>query len=125
MKNHHIFKVLEDSSRPLVMAQLGVQEVCPRCKAPLSHRVVDGWRAGRRIQCTRCRWCGTWRTGTALSKSRLSCSQFLLLSIIVSQSSDNRRIAEFIGVHQDTVRTWREWLESSAAENKGGKTNAL
>ena len=125
MKNHHIFNTLEDSARPLVMAQLGVQEVCPRCAGQLSSRVVEGWRAGRRIHCTRCGWCGNWRTGTVLSKSRLSCSQYFLLDILISQSADNRRIAEFIGVHPDTVRTWREWFVSRPAENKGGKTNAV
>ncbi|RQW89911.1 MAG: hypothetical protein EHM79_02065 [Geobacter sp.] len=114
MKNHRIFDMLEDSSRPLVMEQLGVQEVCPRCKAQLSHRVVDGWRAGRRIHCTRCGWCGSWRTNTVLSKSRLSCSQFLLLRILIEHSSDNQKIASFIGITSDTVRAWRNRFSGGA-----------
>lgn len=110
------FDALENACRPLVMAHLGVRDVCPRCRRELSPRVIDSWRAGRRIHCTRCGWCGSWRSGTVLSKSVLSCSQFyVLMGLFRAGACDNRKVGEFIGVSHETIRNWRKWYNQEAS----------
>jgi len=107
MEFANIFRTLEDGARSVIFEHLGVQDVCPGCGRPFSARVADNWRAGRRIHCVGCDWTGSWRAGTILSKSTLSCSQFLLLRVLVDHSGDNQRIADFLGIHPDTVKAWR------------------
>lgn len=114
MEKARIFEHLESGARAAVMEHLDVRDVCPRCQSDLSPRVIDSWRAGRRIHCTRCDWTGTWRTNTILSRSVLSCAQFLLLNVLFANGcQDNRQIASFVGVHQDTVRSWRRWYDQT------------
>ena len=107
MEFPNIFNVLEDGARSVIMEHLGVQDACPQCGRPFTQRVRNNWRAGRRIHCAGCDWTGSWRAGSVLSKSTLSCSQFLLLRILIDHSTDNQQIADFLGVHPDTVSAWR------------------
>jgi hypothetical protein len=107
MKFDNVFDMLEDSSRMVLMDQFGVGECCPLCHADLSRRVRAAFWAGGRIKCTPCGWRGTWRDGTPIDKSRLSASQFLFLAVLIRHSAADRQIADFVGIHVDTVRSWR------------------
>lgn len=107
MKFDRIFSILEDGARSVVMDYLGVLDVCHQCGQPFSSRVASNWRAGRRVHCAACDWTGSWRSGTILSGSTLSCSQYLLMCILLNRGVTDQKIAEFVGVHQDTVKAWR------------------
>ncbi len=101
---------LEDAFRPLVMRALGVGDTCPRCGREMSAKVAATWRAGRRVHCPGCDWTGHWRSGTVLSRSTLSCTQFYLLCrYLLDLSENNRAIAAKLEISAETVRNWRKW----------------
>lgn len=118
MKKQRLFMHLEDGCRVALMEHLSVQDVCPGCGAQLSPRVIDSWRAGRRIHCAACDWCGTWRSNTIVSGSVLSCAQIVMMMIAFDYAvQSNTLIASKIGVHADTVSRWRRWWQSQEDVN--------
>jgi transposase-like protein len=82
---------------------------CPHCGKPVSQDSIPQWQRWGRIKCS----CGRWftaRTGTALSGSRLSGGQVMLLSLLLTLGQSNQTIARLTGVSTETVRCWRKGL---------------
>lgn len=113
MKFQRIFEELESGARTVVMELLGIGCQCPHCQAEFSDRVGQAFSDGKRVKCSSCKWRGTWRDGSILDRSRLSASQFLLLKILINYSDDTARIADFIGITPETVRSWRQLLKET------------
>lgn len=113
MKFPHVFEVLENSARRVLMADLGIGDQCPVCQADFSYRVRQAYQDGQRVICTPCGWRGNWRYGTDLERSRISASQILVMDILIVHDVAPRRIAEFVGCDSDTVKARSQRLRAA------------
>lgn len=91
----------------------GSTPVCPQCRRTVD--AIDSFRARKRVCCKGCGKFHDYRTGTILSGTTLSPRVVYVLALLLAIGQPVREIAERLGLHEGTVRDWRDRMTILAA----------
>lgn len=85
---------------------------CPKCnKRIIGDDALDSFWEERRTHCKLCGKYFTARTGTLIKNTRLDAREIFLLCVTVELSVPDKKIAEILKIHLDSVRSWKKRLE--------------
>ena len=99
---------IDNVARKMVMTLINIEPVCRSCGAEFSVKVRESFMAGKRVNCTICKWYGNWKYGTKLDGARITSIQFLFLYIKFISPNDIPAIAKLLRLDPGTVRQWRD-----------------
>lgn len=105
----------EDACRHWILSCLHPNGInCPQCKSRLTDETtVKNFWQGKRCHCKVCKKRFFPTDGTILHRSRLSMKQSFALAFLIALGVENKKIAEIVGIHPDSVRLWRLRFESN------------
>lgn len=89
----------------------GDRATCPECGHEIqSERQLTAFREMRRVCCKQCNRWFDCKTGTILQATTLPPRRIVLLALLLGIGLPVREIADRIGIHETTVRDWRDRL---------------
>lgn len=83
---------------------------CPYCGVGISERQRGGWLRLKKLMCGSCGRFFSGFTGTVFSGTKLSAEQIVLMLVGMDLGLEVKRIAELVGVSQQSIRFWKERL---------------
>ena len=83
--------------------------VCPGCRKPVTSTFgLKNWYQLKRVKCPYCGNHSTAAAGTILASTPFNISQVYLMALLIGADLDRKKIAEIVGVKQNTVLVWGE-----------------
>ena len=84
---------------------------CPFCGHGISNKYLDDFYKNNPIYCPGCRKDFRASSGTILNYSKLSCSQIILLSLMLELGCSVESIAERLGIARQSIPRWKRKLD--------------
>ena len=89
----------------------GDRAACPDCDRDIpTKKGISAFWEERAVRCGGCGRHFDARTGTMLEGTRLDCRTVWLLALLLRIGLPARQIADRLGLHETTVRDWRDRL---------------
>jgi predicted RNA-binding Zn-ribbon protein involved in translation (DUF1610 family) len=89
---------------------------CPACGETMAEYTLQNYWQGKRVQCSVCGKFFSGLTGTALSGWHMDYREIVLLAIFMGCGWTNRRIADRMGYHTETIRILRRKIRAIAVQ---------
>ncbi len=81
---------------------------CPCCSAAIRNEgQLQRFWSGRRLRCQLCGKYFSAFTDTILSGAHIGIRKIVLIALLLDLDVSSRRIADILGINQETVRLWR------------------
>jgi len=84
---------------------------CPLCGHGISNKYFDAFYKNEPIYCPGCRKDFRAASGTILSYSKLSCSQIVLLALMLELGCSVESIAKRLGIARQAIPRWKKKLD--------------